>query len=169
MRTAKIGPDLRLLLLNWTANKESLRWVGRFSFRAGLWFPQWFCLCKVSETNVKLSDSTFLLFSPSECNDSVCFSFLFPFFFFFFVEDQIASFQLKQIVVFLNWVFRGVYLFHCVIATDFDYGITTGSDYCMQLIDWTWKMNYDRKKYSHSVSCRHFQTIFFGLPLENRV
>ena len=27
-----------------------------------------------------------------------------------------------------------VYLFHCVIATEFDYGITTGSEYCMQLI-----------------------------------
>ena len=34
-----------------------------------------------------------------ECNDSVSFSFLFPV---FFVKDQIASFQLKEIVVFLN-------------------------------------------------------------------
>ena len=32
-------------------------------------------------------------------NDSVTFSFLFPL---FFVKDQIASFQLKEIVVFLN-------------------------------------------------------------------
>ena len=37
-----------------------------------------------------------------KCNDSVSFSFLFPF---FFLEDQIASFQLKKIVVFLNKVF----------------------------------------------------------------
>ena len=36
-----------------------------------------------------------------KCNDSVSFSFLFPFFF-SFVTDQIASFQLKQIIVFLN-------------------------------------------------------------------
>ena len=38
-----------------------------------------------------------------ECNDSVSFSFLLPV---FFVKDQIASFQLKEIVVFLNLVFR---------------------------------------------------------------
>ena len=36
-----------------------------------------------------------------KCNDSVSFSFLFPCFF-FFVKDQIGSFQLKEIVVFLN-------------------------------------------------------------------
>ena len=34
-----------------------------------------------------------------ECDDSVSFSFLFPV---FFVKDQIASFQLKEIVVFLS-------------------------------------------------------------------
>ena len=33
------------------------------------------------------------------------------------------------------------------IATEFDYGITTGSElYCMQLIVSTLNMNYDRKK-----------------------
>ena len=37
-----------------------------------------------------------------KCNDSVSFSFLFPSFLFFFVKDQIASFQLKEIVVFFN-------------------------------------------------------------------
>ena len=36
-----------------------------------------------------------------KCNDSASFSFLFLFFF-PFVKDQIASFQLKQIIVFLN-------------------------------------------------------------------
>ena len=38
---------------------------------------------------------------------------------FFFVKDQIVSFQLKQIIVFLSVL--GVCLFHCVIATEFDY------------------------------------------------
>ena len=36
-----------------------------------------------------------------KCNDSVSF-FLVSLFSFFFVKDQIASFQLKEIVVFLN-------------------------------------------------------------------
>ena len=37
-----------------------------------------------------------------KCDDSASYSFLFPSFLFFFVKDQIASFQLKEIVVFLN-------------------------------------------------------------------
>ena len=37
-----------------------------------------------------------------KCKDSVSFSFLFPCFRFSFVKDQISSFQLKEIVVFLN-------------------------------------------------------------------
>ena len=42
-----------------------------------------------------------------KCNDSVSLSFLFPCFSFLFVTDQIVSFQLKEIVVFLNYkVFR---------------------------------------------------------------
>ena len=40
-----------------------------------------------------------LLAFTVKCNDSVSFFFLFSF---FFVKDQIASFQLKEIVVFLN-------------------------------------------------------------------
>ena len=36
--------------------------------------------------------------------------------------------------------------FDQLIATEFDYGITTGSEYCMQLIVSTLNMNYDRKK-----------------------
>ena len=46
-----------------------------------------------------------------KCNDSVTFSFLFSF---FFVKDQIASFQLKEIVGFLNIIFLCVFycLFH---------------------------------------------------------
>ena len=31
------------------------------------------------------------------------------------------------------------------------------------------KNELQSKKLSNSVSCRHFQTIFLGLPLENRV
>ena len=41
-----------------------------------------------------------------KCNDSVSFSFLFPCFRFSLVKNQIASFQLKEIVVLLNLVFR---------------------------------------------------------------
>ena len=37
-----------------------------------------------------------------KCNDSVSLPFLFPCFLLLFVKDQIASFQLKQIVVFSN-------------------------------------------------------------------
>ena len=56
----------------------------------------------VSETNVMLSSDLLAIFTI-KCNDSVSFSFLFPSLFsFFFVKDQTASFQLKEIVVFLN-------------------------------------------------------------------
>ena len=47
-----------------------------------------------------------------KCNDSVSFSFLFPCFF-FFVKDQIASFQLKKIVVFLCFVCVFISLHGC--------------------------------------------------------
>ena len=59
------------------------------------------CSCEVSETNVMLSFDL-LGFYTVKCNDSVSFSFLFPCFLFFVVKDQIASFQLKEIVVFSN-------------------------------------------------------------------
>ena len=36
--------------------------------------------------------------------------------------------------------------FDRLIVTEFDYRITTGSEYCMQLIVSTLNMNYDRKK-----------------------
>ena len=81
-------------LLNWTVNEELLRRVSR----ATLWFPQRFCLCKVSETNVMLPFDLLAVFTVKG-NDSVPFSSLFPF---FLIKDQIASFQLKEIVVFLN-------------------------------------------------------------------
>ena len=56
-------------------------------------------------------------------NDSVSFSFLFTF---FVIKDQIASFQLNEIVVFLN-------VFPCVFILLRDctrVRITTGSEYC---------------------------------------
>ena len=45
-------------------------------------------------------NSTFLLFLPSSV--MILLAFLSCFLVFFFVKDQIASFQLKQIIVFLN-------------------------------------------------------------------
>ena len=47
-----------------------------------------------------LSFDLFAIFTV-KCNDSVSFSF-FPCFHFFSVKDQTASFQLKEISVFLN-------------------------------------------------------------------
>ena len=41
-------------------------------------------------------------------------------------------------------------------STEFDNGIKTGSEYCMQLIVWTLNMNYDRKKYHSDISKRYF-------------
>ena len=46
-----------------------------------------------------------------------------------------ASYQTKAIRCVFELSVPCVYLFYYVIATDFDYGITTGSElYCMQLI-----------------------------------
>ena len=55
-----------------------------------------FIYAKLSEINITIRPSRF--FFTVKCNDSVSFSFLFPCF--FFMKDQIASFQLKQIIVF---------------------------------------------------------------------
>ena len=57
-----------------------------------------FVYAKYSEINV--INSTFLLFLPSSV--MILLAFLSCFLVFFFVKDQIASFQLKQIIVFLN-------------------------------------------------------------------
>ena len=56
-----------------------------------------FVYAKFSEINVIIRPS--FIFTV-KCNDSVSFSFLSPCF--FFVKNQIISFQLKQIIVFLN-------------------------------------------------------------------
>ena len=58
-----------------------------------------FVYAKLSEI-MQCYDSTFLLFSPSSV--MILLAFLSCFLVFFFVKDQIASFQLKQIIVFLN-------------------------------------------------------------------
>ena len=50
-------------------------------------------------------------------------AFLSCFLVFFFVKDQIVSFQLKQIIVFLELSVPCLCLFHCVIAIEFDYRI----------------------------------------------
>ena len=141
-----------------------------FSFRAALWFRRPVILFTRSFLRSIFIIRPSCYFSV-KCNDSVSFSFLSPCFF-SFVKDQIASFQLKQITVFLNYkVFRvSVYFIAWLQPRLIIKFSTTGSElYCMQLIVWTLNMNYNRKKWSSSVSCRHFQTKFFDLPLENRV
>ena len=71
-----------------------------FSFGAALWFRLPVILFTRSFLNVIIRP---IVIFTVKCNDSVSFSFLFPcFLVFFFVKDQIASFQLKQIIVFFN-------------------------------------------------------------------
>ena len=85
---------------------------------------------------------------------------------FLFVNDQIASFQLKQIVVFSQCpqcVFKLISLPDCnslIIE--------------LQQIRSEWRMQLKtrtptKKELSNSVSCRHFLRIFLYLPVENRV
>ena len=75
-----------------------------FSFRAALWFRRrLFCLREVFWD--QCYNSTFLLSLPSSV--MILLAFLSCLLVFFFAKDQIASFQLKQIVVSLNYkVFR---------------------------------------------------------------
>ena len=70
--------------LNWTANEESLWRVGRFSFKAALWFPLGFCLCEVSETNVMLSFDLLAIFTIKWI-DYILLAFLSCFLVFFFI------------------------------------------------------------------------------------
>ena len=66
---------------------------------------------------------------------------------------------------------RCVCLFHCAIATEFDYRIQYNRfRVVLHTVDsLNVKHELRSKKISNSVSCRHFQTIFLGLALENRV
>ena len=57
--------------------------------------------CEVSGTSVMLSFDLLAVFTI-DCNDFVTFSFLFPCFLFSSLRTKIASFQLKEIVVFFN-------------------------------------------------------------------
>ena len=70
-----------------------------FSFRAALWFRRPVILFTRSFLRSMLQFDLLAILTV-KCNDSVSFSFLYPCF--FFVKDQIASFQLKQIIVFFN-------------------------------------------------------------------
>ena len=87
--------------------KNHYRESAAFSlFTAALWF-----LCKVF-WDLSLSSNSSCHFTVKG-NASVSFSFMFSF---FFVKDQIASFQLKQVVVFLNCskcVFKLISLHDC--------------------------------------------------------
>ena len=74
----------------------------------------------------------------------ILFAFLSCFLVFFFVKDQIASFQLKQIIVFLNLVLRVCVYFIAWLRPSLIIEFsTTGSElFGMQLIVWmlTWIM-----------------------------
>ena len=100
-----------------------------FSFRAPLcgFCGRRFCLCEVFCD--QCYNSAFLLFSPSSVMIlHFSFSFLFP--------CSFSSLRTKQLLVFELSVLC-VCLFHCVIATEFDYRTTTRSElYCKQLIVW---------------------------------
>ena len=93
----KIALVFETEMLNWTANEESLGRVGRFFIYSRFVVAATgdFVYAKFSEVNV-MNYSTFLLFSRSSV--MILLVFLVSLFF-FFVKDQIASFQLKQIIV----------------------------------------------------------------------
>ena len=78
-----------------------------------------FFLQKILHSTVHIYDFHIFII----CNDSVSFSLLFSF---FFVQDQIASFQLKQFVVFLKC---SVYVFKIIPLSD---------------CDRVWLLNYNR-------------------------
>ena len=136
-----------------------------FSFRAALWF-RWPVILVTRSFLRSMLEFDLLAIFTVKCNDSVSFSFWSPCFF-FFVKDQIAYFQLKQIIVFLNLVFRFIAWLRPSLIIEFS---TTGSElYCMQLIVWTLNMNNDRKNkavmYHADISKRYFSVC----RLKNRV
>ena len=72
-----------------------------FSFRVALWFPQWFCLCEVYETNVTLSfDLLVIIIFTVKCNDSVSFSFLFLCFLFSSLRTKWLHFNWRKSLCF---------------------------------------------------------------------
>ena len=91
-----------------------------------------FVYAKFSEVNV-MNYSTFLLFLPSSV--MILLAFLSCLLVFFFMKDRIASFQLKQIIVFLNCVpcvFISIAWLRLSLIIEFS---PTGSElYCIQLI-----------------------------------
>ena len=80
-----------------------------FQFRNALWFPRWFCLCEVSET----------LFSPSTVMILLVFLSCLLFFFFRSLRTK-GFFSIKGNCCVFELSVPCVYLFHCVIATEFE-------------------------------------------------
>ena len=72
----------------------------------------------VSETNVMLSFDLLAIFTI-KCNDSVSFSFLFPCFLFSSLGPN-SFFSIKGNCCVFELSVPCVYLFHCVIGTDFE-------------------------------------------------
>ena len=117
----KVALVLKTELSDWTVNEESLWRVCKsvgFSLRAALWFLQWFCLCKVSETNVVLSFNLLVIFTIKS-NDSVSFLFLFPCFLFLH-QGPNSFFSIKGDCCVFELSVLFVCLFHYVIATKFE-------------------------------------------------
>ena len=140
-----------------------------FSFRAALWFRRPVILfTRGFLRSILLFD--LLPFLTVKCNDSVSYSFLFPCFFLRSGPNSFFSIKANHCVFELS--VSSVYLFHCVIATDFDYRIQYTDRFrdVLHAVD-SLNVNHElrSKKPSNSVSCRHFQTLFLGLRLENRV
>ena len=100
---SKIALVFKTEIVNWTANEESSRRVSMFSFGAALWFRRPMILFTWSFLRSILWFDLLAIFTV-KWNDSV--SFFSCFLVFFFVKDQITSFQLQQIIVFLNLMFR---------------------------------------------------------------
>ena len=91
-----------------------------FSFGAALWFRRPVILFTRSFLRSILWFDLLAIFTV-KCYDSFSFFFLFPCF--FFVKDQTAFSQLKANHCVFELNVPCVCLFHCVIATEFDYRI----------------------------------------------
>ena len=137
----KIALFFETEMLNWTASEESLQRVGRFFIKST--FVVSAVISFMRSFWDQCCNSTFELFSTV----MILLAFLSCFLVFFFLRlGPNSIFSIKANSCVFEPRVRCVYLFHCVIATEFDYGVTTGSEYCMQLIVWTLNMNYGQKK-----------------------
>ena len=126
-----------------------------------------FVYAKFSE--IKCYNSTFLLFLPSKV--MILLAFLSCLLIFFFVKDQIASFQLKQIIVFLNYVFRVCVYFIAWLRASLIQIIEFSKTYgrfrvVLHAVD---SLNFKHELRSKKIKQFCIMQIFLGLPLENRV